>query len=279
MITAVAYFVGAFANHALFVLIHECAHNLLFKKRMPNFLAGMLCDFANVVPSAISFRRYHMKHHSFQGIHELDADLPSRWEANLIGRSVVGKALWLLFFPLVEGLRPVRLKEINFHSPWTWFNIILILSLDAAIFFMWGPWALLYLLLSLSFGIGLHPVGARWVQEHYLVAAPQETYSYYGPLNKLALNVGYHNEHHDFPSIPWMNLPKVRAMAPEYYDNLVYHTSWFKLMFQFLFDKNLHLYSRIVRENRAGRIVDGFGEGSLAKENGQIAKTEAVTAN
>jgi len=28
----VAYLAGAFANHALFVLIHECAHNLIFKR-------------------------------------------------------------------------------------------------------------------------------------------------------------------------------------------------------------------------------------------------------
>src|SRR5512140_94623 len=81
----VAYAVGAFANHALFVLIHECAHNLIFKSKSANILSGILADLPIVVPSSVSFRSYHLKHHSFQGDYSLDADIASRWEADLIG--------------------------------------------------------------------------------------------------------------------------------------------------------------------------------------------------
>jgi len=66
----------------------------------------------------------------------------------------------------------------------------------------------------------------------------------------LALNMGYHNEHHDLPSIPWNNLPKLRAMAPEFYNNLKYHSSWSRLLFEFIFDKKYSLFSRIERTNR-----------------------------
>src|ERR1043166_525479 len=75
-------------------------------------------------------------------------------------------------------------------------------------------------------------------------------FSYYGPMNRVALNMGYHNEHHDLPSIPWNNLPKLRAMAPEFYNNLKYHSSWSRLLFQFVFDKRYSLYSRVERMRR-----------------------------
>ena len=245
-----AYAIGAFASHCAYVLIHDASHNLIFKNRSANYLSGILADLTNVLPSAISFRTYHMKHHSFQGDYYLDADLASKWEAKLIGNTFSGKAFWLLLFPVFQALRPPRLKEISFMNGWTLLNWLFVFGFDVFIIYTFGWTSFLYLVFSFFFSIGLHPVGARWIQEHYLTYPPQETYSYYGPVNIVALNVGYHNEHHDFPSIPWSNLPKLKSTAPEFYDNLVFHTSYVKLFLKFLFDKNLSLFSRMVRNNR-----------------------------
>jgi len=140
-------------------------------------------------------------------------------------------------------------------NAWGAANTIIIFALDILWFVLFGPVGFLYLFLSFLFSIGFHPLGARWIQEHFLVKPPQETYSYYGPLNIPALNVGYHNEHHDFPSVPWNRLPLIRKTAPEYYNNLYFHTSWLKLWLKFIFSKDLSLYSRMVRKNRGGLNV------------------------
>ena len=255
-----AYGVGAFANHALFVLIHEFTHNMVFKSKVANLWGGIMCDLPNAFPSSAAFRKYHLKHHAFQGHYDIEADLASKWEAKLIGSNFIGKSFWLLFFPLFQAVRPPRLKEIKFQSSWIWVNLLTVLAFDVVVYMIAGPMAILYFVASFFFSVGLHPLGARWIQEHFLVAPPQETYSYYGPLNYLAFNVGYHNEHHDFAYVPWVNLPKIREIAPEYYNNLVYHKSWTKLWLKFIFDNELSLFSRILRSDKGGLEVSSDSE-------------------
>jgi sphingolipid delta-4 desaturase len=66
----------------------------------------------------------------------------------------------------------------------------------------------------------------HFIAEHYEFVKGQETYNYYGIMNFFNLNLGYHMEHHDFPWIPWNQLPKVHAIAKEFYDTVPFHTSY-----------------------------------------------------
>jgi len=268
LIFVAAYFGGAFACHTLFVCIHECAHNLLFKNRALNTLCGILANLPLVFPSSVSFQKYHLKHHSYQGVEELDADMPYRWEGALINNSTIGKAIWLLFYPLFQMIRPVRLKEIRLLDKWTLINWIVQFSFMGLFMYYFGTKATVYLTASFFFSVGLHPLGARWIQEHFLTHGDQETKSYYGVLNSVNLNVGYHNEHHDFPSVPWNKLPRIKQIANSYYETLGHHTSYTMLLLRFLFDPHLSVYSRMARANR----------GKLARrKSGVDSSSEVVT--
>jgi sphingolipid delta-4 desaturase len=213
-------------------------------------VCALTANIPMVVPAAMSFCKYHLIHHRHLGEPEFDADLAGPTEARLIGRSTLFKTGWLAMMALVLGVvRPNRLKRIPVIDRWTLVNVAT--QLVAIGVFVWfaGPAPLKYLVASTILAVGLHPLGARWIQEHYVFSEGQETYSYYGPLNKVAFNAGYHNEHHDLMTIPWVRLPRVRSSAPEFYEELYAHYSWSRLLIAFLSQRDTTLYSRIVRRD------------------------------
>uniref|UniRef100_A0A1I8JR20 Lipid_DES domain-containing protein n=2 Tax=Macrostomum lignano TaxID=282301 RepID=A0A1I8JR20_9PLAT len=80
----------------------------------------------------------------------------------------------------------------------------------------------------------------------------QATHSYYGPMNALLFNVGYHIEHHDFPYIPYSRLPEVRRIAPEFYDPLPHHSSLLRVLWDFITKDQLGPHARgVTNENKS----------------------------
>ncbi len=249
-----AYLFGAFVSHALFVLIHESTHNLIVKGTLANRLLGILCNVGQGIPSAMSFRTYHLLHHSHLDEYDYDADLAYHWEARLV--NIADLAQGRVAVPLRgrQIIRPLRIER-QFADGWLVVNDRNH-SGDRRVIWWWCGWTgLAYILLSTLFGIGLHPLGARWIQEHYTFREGQETYSYYGVLNRVAFNIGYHNEHHDLVKVPWVYLPRVKAMAPEFYDHLYAHRSWTRVLRWFLFDPRVDLYTRITRHRDSMRAA------------------------
>lgn len=93
------------------------------------------------------------------------------------------------------------------------------------------------------------------------MAAPlPETFSYYGPLNLLTYNVGLHNEHHDFPAVPWTRLPALHEMAKEFYADLPRHESWTWVIWQFIWDKEVGLWCRVKRREGGRKVGSGVLE-------------------
>jgi sphingolipid 4-desaturase/C4-monooxygenase len=246
-VVLVAYAAGGIVNQALLLAIHELSHNLAFRKPWQNRLFAVFVNLPVGVPVAETFRYYHSLHHVHQGDEALDTDLPTRFEARLL-RGTWQKALWLSVQGLAYALRPLFVHPKK-PSAAELLNLLVQLAFNAAIFSFWGIKALAYLPISSLIVMGLHPIAGHYISEHYVFRPGQETYSYYGPLNRLTFNVGYHNEHHDFPYIPGSRLARLRRLAPEFYDGLMHHTSWTATLWQYVTRPNLGAYSRIKRRH------------------------------
>lgn len=248
-----AYIIGATINSALFLATHEVTHYLAFKTRWYNDAFAIFINFPIVVPFAMMFKTYHADHHRYLGWDGVDPDLPADLEAKLLS-NFFGKLFYLTFQILFYTCRPMMVRMIDFrmiHS----INYAAMFSVHGFIAYYCSYWCTAYWIASGFFAGSLHPLAGHFLAEHYVFDgdASQETFSYYGILNKVSFNGGYHVEHHDFPSIPWTRIEQVRKIAPEFYDHLKSVDSWAMLVLRFLFDPNVSSYSRIKRERGAWR--------------------------
>lgn len=156
------------------------------------------------------------------------------------------------------------------------FNILMQLIFDVFLVRSFGVNALVYLILSSFLAGSLHPCAGHFIAEHYVLDQPSkfsssthqsasgarkvekdpaemaipETFSYYGTLNLLTYNVGLHNEHHDFPAVPWTRLPTLHDMAKEFYADLPCHNSWVAVVWQFIWDPSVGLNCRVKRRSK-----------------------------
>jgi sphingolipid 4-desaturase/C4-monooxygenase len=248
LVLGAAYGIGAFLAHYLNAVVHECSHNLVFRATGLNKALGIFANLPGVLPSAVAFRHYHLLHHRFPGRPRLDADVPLRWEIDLVGRSRLGKLLWLLAQPLTYSVvHPLHVRRRIALDRWLLANSIVVLAASATVLVVLGPASLAYLALSVYFAVGPHPTGAHILQEHIVFEGSYETASYYGPINTISINIGLHLEHHDFPNVAGSNLAELRRIAPQYYAGRFSHRSRLATLWRFIMDPRIALDSRVIR--------------------------------
>jgi len=230
-----AYVVGSVVAHALGVLIHECAHNLVARTSRWNKAWGIVANLGLFAPASMEFRVQHLSHHVYLGEADgRDTQAPSRKEVQVVGGSSLRK---LLSFTLGRFYYPSRPANKVATDRWMIANWGIVLALDAALLAIGGAKPLVFLAASGLAAFGPHPLGARRLSEHFMTEREQPTHSYYGPWNAVSFQVGYHVEHHDFPAVPWARLPRMRAMVAHEYDSLYAFHSWTRLLFRYFFDR------------------------------------------
>lgn len=267
LVFVLSYAISGTLNHSITLAIHDLCHCAWFPRKWHNEWYSIVSNCATGFPSAITFKRYHLEHHTSQGVDGVDVDLPTNLEGTYINR-VVTKIMFLCLQPFFYSFRPMIVypKTMSFMEFMNW---VFVFSCDVLVFYLWGGKALFYLMGGTVLATTIHPIAGHFIAEHYVLKEGQETYSYYGPTNWLVYNTGYHNEHHDFPRIPGRMLPQVRAIAPEFYDTLMSYDSWGKILIDFIFKDELGCFSRVKRKTVASKEAVYQAADELTEEVGQ----------
>ena len=247
---AIVFLIGQFVLHSLAVFVHEAAHNLIFKSKLgSNFALFLIVCGSLSFGESLAYIGVHGKtHHLHLNDYQYDHELWDRKLVEFASNNIYWRVLESLIHLLPGGViitdiitpnlfeadnRQVKSAEIS-----TSLNILLISTsffLYVAAWFLISPQATLYLFWSLTLMVSNWGITFRGqsIAEHN-IARQGQTFSTYSWTNILFFNTGYHDEHHTFPNVPWIHLPKIKRIASEYFtnDNRIFYERQSSFLFQ-----------------------------------------------
>jgi len=225
-------FIGA-RQHALLVIGHDASHFRYLPARWQNDLFANLFLMWPSFASVEGFRKFHGLHHQYTNLpddgnrhiwrtHDAAGELAADWQ---FPKTRTGLALVLLrraafvtgLFWIVRGLVGVFLLP----SP-RWMMAAMFAfygSIAAALTYFGGWYAFLLYWIVPYCTWHIAAQYTRLICEHSAVESDEEEYAitrttiptWFEQIFILPRNVGYHIEHHWYPSVPFYRLPELHA--------------------------------------------------------------------
>lgn len=230
-------FIGA-RQHALVVLMHEGAHQRLYRGRALNdWVAELLLSWPFVLFTMHAYRRNHWPHHRHTngpGDPDWERKQTLEWRfpktRGELARQLASQALGIGFArfiviaarlpkPAADAQRdpaPLRAGRLAF---------LLGLAVMLTALQLWTVFLLFWLVPFVTwFQLAFH---IRSIAEHFAIEGRQGVFARTrtvlpglpGRLFLVPKNAGYHLEHHLYPSVPFFNLPRLHALLmsrPDY---------------------------------------------------------------
>ncbi len=218
---------------AMQLWVHESSHSNLFKNRYINDIFATLFFASPIGMSVKTYRYYHMTHHAYLGT---PADM-DRFAFNINIKDNMGLIKMLLRgLCCIDGLKIILSKYLNVSSKKNilpvkkdWFGFISILSWNGLLFIvciMMDKWYLYFILWAYPIvGVAVTINSIRSIAEHQPLDFYQSVNNDENirPIIRTTLpnfsekwfvyqcNFNYHVEHHLYPFIPAIHLPKIHA--------------------------------------------------------------------
>ena len=133
---------GGTLTHWLSLGNHELSHNLCFKTTLYNEILGIVANCAQGFPSCVTFKKYHLEHHYYQGSDDIDVDIPTDWEGKFFNNTLK-KVLWVILQPAFYSLRPLLVNPKPMDAKEA-LNFGIVFLFDAVFAYLFGIKALAF---------------------------------------------------------------------------------------------------------------------------------------
>jgi fatty acid desaturase len=226
-------FIGA-RQHALMILGHDASHYRYLRTRALNDLFGNLLLMWPTFASVEGFRKFHATHHQYTSLpsdgnrhiwhtHNAQGELEPEW---VYPKTLAGLALVLLrraafLTGILWILRGLVGSSFIAMPPWMVAARIAFYGSAALLLTAFGAWGGLvwyWLVPYCTWHIAIQY--ARLICEHSAIEGDEEEYSitrttiptWLESVFILPRNVGFHLEHHWYPSVPFYRLPELHRL-------------------------------------------------------------------
>jgi len=241
-LASVQYAVGvisiALAMNAMFLLIHEGVHGVLFSNSWVNRWVSVILGICGFV-SFSAYRVLHLRHHEYLG-DENDPDDYHNYTDNptIVWLLHYNRLLWatLLYLIFVPGL------AWRYGNERDRLNIVteyLLLALTYTAVFSLVPLKIVVMVWLVPFLLTNFMINLRGLTQHGITDASDpliasRTVEANVVVRFLLLNENFHLEHHLFPGVPSYNLTKLHQLIRNQLPRRVSCSSYSSFLFQFL---------------------------------------------
>ena len=239
-------------QHALLVLMHECAHGVFVKSKLGNNIFGEFIGWNHFMLMR-GYRRHHTKHHVLRNINTMkDPDFSRKqnhkWvfpmRRSKLVKTFLMDVLMLNTYELVQEAKDAKNNKLKtkedkfvyyariFYCLALFGTLVLTGNFGNYLLFWIVPaFSFLKLILRIrSIADHFHTTNDNYFDRTRTIEAPL--------LERLLIapcNIGVHNEHHIFAKVPYYNLLKLRKylMQNETYRNLqISSPSYYSTLFR-----------------------------------------------
>jgi sphingolipid delta-4 desaturase len=260
IVFVVALCFGQFVYHSALTLVHESAHRLVVRDKRGKLAFDLLLEaILTSFSRQLTYQHNHItSHHPHLGDYEGDyehedmcqvlARRKSRAENPRLQRLLTLGQLCLHLLPygfITERLvmprylankaglaKQDKIRDIGATMPSIGERrlfALFSLCIHVFIFVTFGFLGWLYHVWTMSLAMGRAGIttNGQFLSEHPGDDTEHPTRSTYSWSNLFLFNTGYHNEHHTFPNVAWMKLPRLKRAAPETF-NVANTRSYFR---------------------------------------------------